>query len=82
MPNSYLPFGNQKGWLLAIGEGRQKSSVKSSSASKQHSIWMHCLNAKVSSMAQSGMLGCKSQLGDINLMIVGYFSPYSGGKRY
>ena len=34
VPNSHLPLGSLRGWLLATGEGRQKSTAKSGLASK------------------------------------------------
>ena len=41
VPNSHLPLGSLRGWLLATGEGRWKSTAKSGSASNWHGIWMH-----------------------------------------
>ena len=43
--NSHLPSSSLRGWLLAIGEGRQKSTAKSCSVFKWHGIWMACLSA-------------------------------------
>ena len=47
VPNSHLAYSSLRGWLLAAWEGRQKSFTKSSSESKQHSVWMHCLSAEL-----------------------------------
>ena len=54
MPNSQPPSGSHKGWLLAIGEDKQKSAAKSSSASKQYSVSMCFFVAKASGVAHSG----------------------------
>ena len=51
VPNSHLPSGSLRGWLLATGEGRQKSTTKSGSVSKWHGIWMCYLKADVGGAA-------------------------------
>ena len=40
VPNSHLPSGSLRGWLLATGEGRWKSATKSGLASNRHGVWM------------------------------------------
>ena len=64
VPNSHLPSGSLRGWLLATGEGRQKSATKSSSASNWHGIWMRYLKAEVGGTACSGTPSGSSQLTD------------------
>ena len=54
VPNSHLPSGSLRGWLLAIGEGRQKYATKSGLASNWCGIWMHYLKAELGSAAHSG----------------------------
>ena len=38
VPNSHLRLGSLRGWLLATGEGRWKSTTKSGLASNRHSV--------------------------------------------
>ena len=64
VPNSHLPSGSLRNWLLATGEGRWKSAAKSGSASKRHGIWMHYLKVEVSGMVRSGTPGGRSLLID------------------
>ena len=63
VPSSHLPSSSLRGWLLATGEGRQKSATKSCSVSKWYGIWMHYLKAD-GSMACNGAPGRRSQLFD------------------
>ena len=53
VPNSHLPSGSLRGWLLATGGGRWKSTAKSGLASKQHGVWMCYLKADVGSAVHS-----------------------------
>ena len=64
VPNSHLPSGSLRGWLLATGEGRWKSTTKSSLASKWHSIWICYLKADVGGAAHSSDPGGRSQITD------------------
>ena len=51
VPNSHLPLGSLRGWLLATGECRWKSAKKSGLASNRRGIWMQCLKAEVGGTA-------------------------------
>ena len=65
MRNFHLPLGSLRGWLLATGEGRWKSTAKSGSASKWCGIWMHYLKA-CGGAACSGAPGRRSRLIDLD----------------
>ena len=78
--NFHLPLGSLRGWLLATGEGRRKSTTKSSLASNQHSIWMQCLKAEVGGTAHSGTPSRISRLTDYN--VLGSCSRLIAGPRY
>ena len=80
VPNSHLPLGSLRGWLLATEEGRQKSTIKSGLVSNRHGVWMHYLNAEVGGMAHSGAPSGKSQLTDSDEL--GSCSCLMVGPRY
>ena len=79
VPNSHLLSGSLRGWLLATGEGRQKSAAKSSSVSKWQGIWTCCLKTEVSSAAHNGTPGGRSRLTDLDK--VGSCSCLTAGLR-
>ena len=62
--NSHPLSSSLRGWLLATGEGRQKSATKSSLASNQLGIWICYLKAEVGSTGHSGTPGGSSRLTD------------------
>ena len=64
VPNSHLPLGSLKGWLLATGEGRWKSTAKPGLVSNRQGIWMHYLKAEVGGMVRTGAPCRSSQLTD------------------
>ena len=80
VPNSYLPSGSLRGYLLATVEGKWNSTAKSSSASKWYSIWTHCLSTDVGSIACNSTHGRRSQLCDLDK--VGSCSHPMAGQRY
>ena len=67
MLNSHPPSSSYGGWLLAMGEGRQKSATKPSSISKWHGIWICCLKAEAGGTRQIGAPSGRSQTRDKNL---------------
>ena len=66
VPNFHLPLGSPRGWLLAMGEGSQKSTATYSSAFKQCGVWMHYLKADVGNAAHNGTPSGRSQLFDLD----------------
>ena len=81
VPNSHLPSGRLRGWLLATGEEVWKSAAKSGLVSKWHGIWTHCLNIDVGSAACNGASGGRSQLCDIKSDKVGSCSHLTARPR-
>ena len=82
VPNSHLISGSLRGWLLAAGDGRRKSTAKSGSASKWHSIWMHCLRVDAGSKAHNGTPGRIPRQCDVNSDEFGSSYHLMVGPRY
>ena len=66
-PNSHLPSGSHRGWLLVVWEGRKKSAIDFGSLFQWCSIWMYCLKAEAGSIMHSRAPSNTSQLQVVKL---------------